>query len=78
MKNSGKLRMAEYINNDFKVVSIGDDIGIDIPKPITSINFDAYHVGTYVVDVKHDGSYYATFVGKTYEVKKHDENNNCW
>ena len=55
--------MAEYINNDVKVVSIGDDVGIDIPKPITSINFDAYHVGTYIVDVKQDGSYLATFVG---------------
>lgn len=69
--------MAEYINNNVKVVSIGDNLGIDIPKPITSINFDAYHVGTYVVNVKQDGSYSATFVGTMYEVKQHDEDNNC-
>lgn len=61
--------MAEYINNDIKIVSIGDDVGIDIPKPITSINFDAYYAGTYVVNVKQDGSYSATFVGTTYENK---------
>ena len=69
--------MAEYINSDVKIVSIGDDVGINIPKPITSINFDAYHVGTYIVDVKQDGSYFATFIGTTYEVKQHDESNNC-
>lgn len=61
--------MAEYINNDVKVISIGDDIGIDIPKPIASINFDALYAGTYVVDVKQNGSYSATFVGTTYEYK---------
>lgn len=61
--------MAEYINNDIKIVSIGDDVGIDIPKPIALINFDAYHVGTYVVNVKQDGSYSATFVGTMYENK---------
>ena len=69
--------MAEYINSDVKAVGFGDNLGIDIPKPITSINFDAYHVGTYVVNVKQDGSYFATFVGTMYEVKQHDENNNC-
>ncbi len=69
--------MAEYINSDVKVVGFGDNIGIDIPKPIASVNFDAYHVGTYIVDVKQDGSYSATFVGTMYEVKQHDENNNC-
>ncbi len=61
--------MAEYINNDVKAISIGDDIGIDIPKPIASINFDALYAGTYVVDVKQNGSYSATFVGTTYEYK---------
>lgn len=61
--------MAEYINSDVKVVGFGDIIGIDIPKPIASINFDAYHVGTYIVDVKQDGSYLATFVGTTYKNK---------
>ena len=69
--------MAEYINSDVKAVGFGDNLGIDIPKPITSINFDAYHAGTYVVNVKQDGSYSATFVGTMYEVKQHDENNNC-
>lgn len=54
--------MAEYVNNDIKIIGIGDNIGIDIPKPIASINFDAYHAGTYVVDVKQDGSYSATFI----------------
>lgn len=61
--------MAEYVNNDVKIIGIGDNVGINIPKPITSINFDAYHVGTYIVDVKQDGSYFATFVGTTYENK---------
>lgn len=69
--------MAEYINSDVKVVGIGDNVGINIPKPITSINFDAYHVGTYIVYVTQDGSYSATFVGTMYEVKQNDENNNC-
>lgn len=58
--------MAEYINGDVKVVDLGDNVGIDIPEPVASINFDALHVGTYVVDVKQDGSYSATFVGSMY------------
>ena len=58
--------MAEYINSDIKVVGIGDNVEIDIPKPIASINFDAFHVGTYVVDVKQDGSYSTVFVGSMY------------
>ena len=62
--------MAEYINNDIKIVSIGDNVGIDIPGPIASINFDALYAGTYVVDVKQDGSYLATFVGSTYGVEE--------
>lgn len=61
--------MAEYINNDVKVVGFGYNVGIDIPKPIASINFDAYCVGTYIVDVEQDGSYSATFVGTMYENK---------
>ncbi len=61
--------MAEYVNNNIKIIGIGDNVGIDIPKPIASINFDAYHAGTYVVNVKQDGSYLATFVGTTYEHK---------
>lgn len=61
--------MAEYVNNNIKIIDIGDNVGIDIPKPIASINFDAYYVGTYIVDVKQDGSYFATFVGTTYENK---------
>ena len=68
--------MAEYINSDVKVVGFGDNVEINIPEPIASINFDARYAGTYVVYVKQDGSYLATFVGTTYEVK-HDENNNC-
>jgi len=60
--------MAEYINSDVKAVGVGDNIGIDIPKPVASINFDAYHAGTYVVDVKQDGSYSAVFVGSMYRV----------
>jgi len=60
--------MAEYINSDVKAVGVGDNIGIDIPKPVASINFDALHAGTYVVDVKQDGSYSATFVGSMYGV----------
>ena len=59
--------MTEYINGDIKAVGIGDNVGIDIPEPIASINFDAHYAGTYVVDVKQDGSYSATFVGTTYE-----------
>ena len=61
--------MAEYVNNNIKIIGIGDNVGIDIPKPIASINFDARYAGTYVVDVKQDGSYLATFVGTTYENK---------
>lgn len=61
--------MAEYINSDVKAVGIGDNVGIKIPEPIASISFDAYHAGTYVVDVKQDGSYWATFVGTMYENK---------
>ena len=61
--------MAEYINGDVKVVGIGDNIEIDIPEPIASINFDALHAGTYVVDVKQDGSYSAVFVGSMYGSK---------
>lgn len=60
--------MAEYINSDIKVVGIGDNIEIDIPEPIASINFDALHAETYVVNVKQDGSYYAVFVGSMYGV----------
>jgi hypothetical protein len=60
--------MAEYINNDVKAVGVGDNVEIDIPKPIASINFDARHVGTYVVDVKQDGSYSVVFVGPMYGV----------
>lgn len=55
--------MAEYVNNNIKIIGIGDNVGIDIPEPIASINFDAPYAGTYVVDVKQDGSYLATFVG---------------
>lgn len=58
--------MAEYINSDVKAVGFGDNVEIDIPEPIASINFDAYHVGTYIVNVKQDGSYSATFVGSMY------------
>lgn len=61
--------MAEYVNNSIKIIGIGDNVGIDIPKPIASINFDAYHAGTYVVNVKQDGSYLTTFVGTMYENK---------
>lgn len=61
--------MAEYINGDIKVVGFGDNVEIDIPEPIASINFDAHYAGTYVVDVKQDGSYLATFVGTMYENK---------
>ena len=61
--------MAEYINSDVKAVGIGDNVEIDIPEPIASINFDAPYAGTYVVDVKQDGSYLATFVGTMYENK---------
>lgn len=61
--------MAEYINSDVKAVGFGDNVGINIPEPIASINFDAPYVGTYVVDVKQDGSYSAAFVGTTYENK---------
>ena len=59
--------MAEYINNGVKAVGIGDNVEINIPEPIASINFDALYAGTYVVDVKQDGSYLATFVGTMYE-----------
>ena len=62
--------MVEYINSDIKVVGIGDNVGIDIPEPIASINFDAFHAGTYVVNVKQDGSYSAVFVGSMYGVYK--------
>lgn len=58
--------MAEYINSDIKVVGIGDKVEINIPEPIASINFDALYAGTYVVDVKQDGSYSAVFVGPMY------------
>lgn len=61
--------MAEYVNNDIKIIGIGDNVGIDIPKPIASIKFDALHAGTYVVEVTQDGSYSATFVGTMYENK---------
>ena len=59
--------MAEYVNNNIKIIGIGDNVGIDIPESIASINFDAPYAGTYVVDVKQDGSYLATFVGTMYE-----------
>jgi len=55
--------MAEYVNNNIKIIGIGDNVRIDIPNPIASINFDARYAGTYVVYVKQDGSYLATFVG---------------
>ena len=58
--------MAEYVNSNIKIIGIGDDVGIEIPKPIASINFDARYAGTYVVDVKQDGSYLVTFVGTMY------------
>lgn len=61
--------MAEYVNNEIKIIGIGDNVGIDIPKSIASINFNALHAGTYVVNVKQDGSYSATFVGTMYENK---------
>ena len=61
--------MAEYINSDVKAVDFGDNVDIDIPEPIASIYFDAYHAGTYVVDVKQDGSYLTIFVGTMYEYK---------
>ena len=61
--------MAEYINSDVKAVDFGDNVDIDILGPIASINFDARYAGTYVVDVKQDGSYSATFVGTMYEYK---------
>lgn len=59
--------MAEYVNNNIKIIGIGDNVEINIPEPIASINFDAHYAGTYVVNVKQDGSYSATFVGTTYE-----------
>lgn len=69
--------MAEYINGDVKVVGFGDNVGIDIPKPIASIHFDAPYAGTYVVNVNQDGSYSATFVGTTYEYINKLRRNNC-
>ena len=60
--------MAEYVNNNIKIIGIGDNVEIDIPEPIASINFDAHYAGTYVVDVKQDGSYSAVFVGSMYGV----------
>ena len=59
--------MAEYVNNNIKIIGIGDNVGIEIPEPIASINFNALYAGTYVVDVKQDGSYLVTFVGTMYE-----------
>ena len=59
--------MAEYVNSNIKIIGIGDNAEIDIPEPIASINFDARHAGTYVVNVKQDGSYFVTFVGTMYE-----------
>ena len=59
--------MAEYVNSNIKTIDIGDNTEIDIPEPIVSINFDARHAGTYVVNVKQDGSYFVTFVGTMYE-----------
>lgn len=61
--------MAEYINSDVKAVGFVDNIDIDIPEPIASISFDSRYAGTYMVDVKQDGSYSATFVGTMYENK---------
>ena len=69
--------MAEYVNDKIKIIGIGDNVGIDIPKPIASINFDARYAGTYVVDVKQDGSYSAVFVGSMHEVEKWYANNRC-
>lgn len=61
--------MSKYVCNDTKIVSIGDDTGINIPEPIASIKFDAIYAGTYIVDVQQDGSYLITFVGETYKYK---------
>lgn len=55
--------MAEYDNSNIKIIGIDYNVGIDIPEPIALINFDAFHAGTYIVNVQEDGSYYATFVG---------------
>ena len=49
--------MAEYVNNRIKIIGIGDIAEMDIPKPIASINFDAFVAGTYMVNVDQDGSY---------------------
>ena len=39
-RSVGVNTMAEYVNNEIKIIGIGDNVGIDIPEPIASINFD--------------------------------------
>lgn len=60
--------MGKYIYNDIQAVKQAVENGnvtISIQKTIASIKFDAVFPGTYVVDVKQDGSYSINYNDKT-------------
>ena len=43
--------MAEYVGGKPIVIRKGDKLDMTLPNPITTVKFDAYSVGTYIVEV---------------------------
>ena len=53
--------MAEYVGGKPVVVEKGDKLDMTLPKPIVTVKFDAYSVGTYIVEVNENGNWTSTF-----------------
>ena len=49
--------MAEYVGGKPVVVEKGDKLDITLPNPIVTVKFDAYSVGTYIVEVDANGNW---------------------
>lgn len=49
--------MAEYVGGKPVVVERGDKLDMTLPKPIATVKFDAYSVGTYIVEVAENGNW---------------------
>lgn len=56
-KRKQRRKMIEYIGEIPKVIKQGEKLDIALPKPIATVKFDAYSVGTYIVEVDANGNW---------------------
>lgn len=50
--------MIDYVGNGWQnAIRKGEKIDITMPSPIVTVNFDAYNVGTYIVEVDANGNW---------------------